>query len=332
MLLNVKSLKELGVAVFGAAGVPEHVAACVTDALVLAELDGIASHGFSRIPFYVDQALSGKVMVLAEPVVSCPAAAVIRVDAGNNFAFPAIGVGLDRAIPLCREYGVVVLGVTRSHHCGVAGHYVERAARQGLIALAFSNTPAAMAPWGGNKGTFGTNPLAFGCPRDPHPLVLDMSLSKVARGKIMTAKQKGQPIPEGWALDAQGQPTTDAQKALGGTMIPLGDAKGAALALMVEVLSATLTGANYGFEASSFFEAEGPAPSIGQSFILLDPLRLNPNFPHRLEILCAHILGQEGTRLPGERRMQLREANEQKGVDLPDALYAELQKRIRAGQ
>lgn len=327
MLLHVKALRELGLDVFRAVGASEQVAACVTDALVLAELDGIPSHGFSRIPFYADQALSGKVAVKAKPVVSCPAPTMVRVDAGHNFAFPAIEAGLEKAMPLCRQYGVALLGVTRSHHCGVAGHYVERVAREGLMALAFSNTPAAMAPWNGCKATFGTNPLAFGCPRAPHPLVLDMSLSKVARGKIMNAKQQGQTIPEGWALDAEGQPTTDAEAALGGTMLPLGDAKGAALALMVEILSATLNGANHGYEASSFFEAEGPAPGIGQSFILLDPCRFNPAFPERLGALCAHILGQKGTRLPGERRMVLRSKNREQGVELPEVLYAELLRR-----
>lgn len=327
MLLDVNALHALGVAVFRAAGASEQVAACVTDALVLAELDGIPSHGFSRIPFYADQALSGKVAVRAEPVLSCPAPTMVRVDAGNNFAFPAINAGLEKAIPLCREFGMSLLGITRSHHCGVAGHYVERVAREGLMALAFSNTPAAMAPWNGSKATFGTNPLAFGCPREPYPLVMDMSLSKVARGKIMSAKQKGQPIPEGWALDAEGKATTDAAAALAGTMIPLGDAKGAALALMVEILSATLNGANHGFEASSFFEPEGIPPGIGQTTILLDPLRLTPSFPDRLESLCSHIMGQEGTRLPGARRMQLRSKHREQGVELAEPLYADLLRR-----
>ena len=327
MLLDVKALRTLGMGVFRAVDAPEHVTACVTDALVLAELDGMPSHGFSRIPFYADQARSGKVAVKAEPMLTYPAPAVVRVDAAHNFAFPAIEAGLAQAMPRCREYGVSLLGVTRSHHCGVAGHFVERVAEQGLMALAFSNTPAAMAPWNGCKASFGTNPLAFGCPRKPFPLVLDMSLSKVARGKIMNARQKGQSIPEGWALDAKGRPTTDAASALAGTMIPFGDAKGAALALMVEVLAATLNGAHHAFEASSFFEAEGPAPGIGQTFILLDPLRLNPSFPATLESLCAHILGQEGTRLPGERRMRLREENSKRGVELPDALYEELRRR-----
>lgn len=183
----------------------------------------------------------------------------------------------------------------RSHHCGVLGHYAESIARNNLIGLAFSNTPSAMAPWGGNKPSFGTNPLAFGCPcahcPDGQPIVVDMSLSKVARGKIMNAVQKGESsIPEGWALDAGGMPTTDPVQALRGTMVPMGDAKGAALVLMVEILSATLTGSNHAFEASSFFEAEGPAPGIGQSFILISPTRVNPDFPHTLERLTPAYL------------------------------------------
>ena len=191
-----------------------------------------------------------------------------------------------------------------------------------------SNTPAAMAPWNGSRASFGTNPLAFGCPREgKHPLVIDMSLSKVARGKIMGAKQRGEAIPEGWALDAAGRATTDPVAALGGTMIPVGDAKGAALALMVEILSATLTGANHAYEASSFFEPTGNAPGIGQTFILLDPKPLNPDFSARLEALCGHLLGQEGVRLPGERRFALRERNRISGVNLPEALYNDLRKR-----
>ena len=330
MILNEEQLRELGMGVFVRAGVPADAAATIVEALTSAELDGIPSHGFSRIPFYADQALSGKVDAKAIPVVRRTAPASVLVDAANGFAFPAIRAGLDSAIPLARRNGVAVLGVTRSHHCGVVGLYAERIAESGLLSLIFSNTPAAMAPWNGSAASFGTNPLAFGCPREGHrPLVIDMSLSKVARGKIMGAKQRGEAIPEGWALDADGRPTTDPAAALGGSMLPVGDAKGAALALMVEILAATLTGSNYAYEASSFFEPAGKAPGIGQTFLLLDPKPLNPGFAPRLETLCGHLLAQEGVRLPGERRFALRERNRSAGVDLPEALYADL--RLRAG-
>lgn len=330
MIQTADQLRDLGLAVFAAAGVPSRAAACVVEALVLAELDGLPSHGFSRIPFYTDQALSGKVDAAARPVTTRPAPACVRTDAALGFAFPAVREGLDAAIPLAKEQGIALLGVTRSHHCGVLGHFAERLAGEGLISLIFSNTPAAMAPWGGCRASFGTNPLAFGCPRPgKDPLIIDMALSKVARGKIMGAKQRGERIPEGWALDAQGRPADDPAAALGGTLLPAGDAKGAALALMVEILAATLSGANHAFEAASFFEAEGAAPGIGQSFLLLDPKPLNPRFPERLEALCAHMLAQEGVRLPGARRFAERERRRREGVNLPDALYAELRRRAR---
>ena len=148
---------------------------------------------------------------------------------------------------------------------------VERLAQAGMVALFFANAPAAMAPWGGKRALFGTDPIAFACPLPDHaPIVVDMSLSKVARGHILAAIQKGEPIPEGWALDADGKPTTDAKAALAGTMVPLGDAKGTALALMVELLAAGLTGANFAHEASSFLDAEGPPPGTGQLIIAID--------------------------------------------------------------
>ena len=328
MALPVKELRELGLAVFAAAGVSAENAEQVVEALVEAELEGIGSHGFSRIPAYADQALSGKVNGTAKPMVSRPKPSVVMVDACNGFAFPAINAGIQAAKEQAAAQGMCGLGITRSHHCGVLGQFVEKIAESGLIGIAFANSPAAMAPWGGSSACFGTNPIAFGCPRkDAPPLVIDLSLSKVARGKIMVAKQRGESIPEGWALDPQGKPTTDPAAALAGTMIPLGDAKGAALALMVEILAATLTGANHANEASSFFDATGPAPGVGQFFIVIDPQPFNAQFSQRLEVLCHSILDQGNTRLPGARRIEQRKKRLEEGVTLPDALLADLRKR-----
>lgn len=326
MRLSYEKMRELGLAAFRAAGADAATAACVTDALLLAELDGMPSHGYSRIPFYVEQARTGKVKVQAVPAVSHPLPALTVVDAACGFAFPAIKAGLEAAIPLAKRYGVAFVGVRNSHHCGMLGHPVETIAREGLVGMAFSNSPGAMAPWGGSKASFGTNPIAFGCPRrEAEPIVVDMSLSKVARGKIMNAKQKGETsIPEGWALDSEGKPTTDPEKALKGTMLPLGDAKGAAIALMVEILSASLTGSHHAFEASSFFEATGPSPAIGQSFLLIAPLAVNPDFPAYLERLVTHIVDQPGTRLPGARRFALRAQRRAEELELPDALYEKI--------
>lgn len=331
--LPAASLRELAERVLVAAGASAGNAAAVATALVAAELDGIASHGLSRLPFYADQALSGKVDGRAEPELSRPAPAVLRVDARNGFAFPAIAAGLEAAEAAARETGAVALAVGNSHHCGVLGHAVERSAAKGLFALAFANTPAAIAAWGGARGLFGTNPIAFACPRrDGAPLVVDLSMSVAARGKILVAAATGEAIPEGWALDRAGRATTDAQSALGGTMVAIGGAKGAALALVVELLAAALTRSHFGFEASSFFEAEGPPPQVGQLFLLLDPAPFGgAAVLARIEVLCAAMLAEEGVRLPGDRRLASRARLARDGIALPAALHRELLRRAAAG-
>ena len=213
-----------------------------------------------------------------------------------------------------------------SHHFGVAGYHVEKLANTGIVALLFSNSPEAIAPWGGRKAVFGTNPIAFAAPRrESPPLVVDLSLSKVARGKIMVAAKRSEPIPEGWGLDADGNPTTDAKAAMTGTMLPMGDAKGAALVLMVEILAAALTGGKFGFQASSFFTADGDPPSIGHLLIGFDPRALSGGtFPDRLEDLVAAIAAQPGTRLPGARKAEKREAARADGITLSSATHEEL--------
>ena len=186
-------------------GTPETNPA-VAEALVAAEADGLAGHGASRLPSYADQAVAGKVDGFATPGLTETAAAAVRVDARNGFAYPAIALGLDRAARLVEKTGVVAVAVGNSHHFGAAGYHVERLAEKGLLGLAFGNSPAAIAPWGGSRALFGTNPIACACPRaGAPPLVIDLGLSKAARGKVMVAAQKDEPIPEGWALDAEGR-------------------------------------------------------------------------------------------------------------------------------
>lgn len=298
--------------------------------LIKAELDGLPSHGLSRLPFYLDQAASGKVDPGAIPSVESDGA-VIRVDAAYGLAFPAIACGLEAGYETVERLGLAAVAISRSHHFGVAGAPVEAAARRGYLALAFSNAPSAMAPWGGKRALFGTNPIAFACPRlDADPLLIDLSLSKVARGKVMLAKKRGEPIPEGWALDIDGRPTTDPDEAIAGSMVPAGDAKGAALALMVELLTAGLTGSNFGFQASSFFEADGAPPGIGQLILLFDPARFSGGFINHAETLFTAMQGQPGVRLPGERRYGLRREGQGR-VTLPVALVAALKAHAGAG-
>jgi (2R)-3-sulfolactate dehydrogenase (NADP+) len=300
-------------------------ASLVAGALVRAEAEGLKSHGLLRVPMYAAQAKVGKVDGLAVPSVERPRPALLAIDAKFGFAHPALAKAAELLPALAREFGIAAAGIRRSHHVGVAGHTVEKLAKGGMLALMFANAPAAMAPWGGSRAVFGTDPLAFACPLpDASPIVVDLSLSKVARGHILTAIQKGEPIPEGWALDASGKPTTDAKAALAGTMVPLGDAKGTALALMVELLAAGLTGANFAAEASSFLDAEGPPPGTGQFLIAIDPSPFAGGLA-RFAAMARSIEEQEGARLPGRRRLAARKRAETEGLSIGPALLAEIQ-------
>ena len=326
--LSVEDATALVVAVFGRAGMPRDLSLPAARALVQAEQDGLASHGLARVPFYAAQMRSGKVNATARPTLARDGA-VVRVDAGFGLACAALQAGAQAARDVVRDLGLCAVTITHSHHFGVAGQAVEPFAAEGLVALALSNSPAAMAPWGGNRALYGTNPIAFACPRRTGaPLVIDLSLSHVARGKVMLAQKAGKPIPEGWALDADGQPTTDATAAMAGTMVPAGGAKGAALALMVELLTAGLAGANFAHEASSLFDADGPPPNLAQFLLVLDPARFAPGFADRAEAMFAAIEGQPGARLPGARRQSER-ARRATEITLDQALHDSLQALAR---
>ena len=301
--------------------------ACVAAALVAAERNGQKGHGLARVPSYAAQAKSGKVDGFAVPVSERVAPALIRIDARNGFAFPALALAVEEAAAAAEETGIAAVGLYNSHHLGQAGTHVEALAARGYLGLLFGNSPKAIAPWGGREGVFGTNPIAMAAPRaEGEALVIDSSLARVARGKIMAAAQAGETIPKGWALDPDGRPTNDPNAALLGTVIPIGDAKGVALAMLVEVLSASLTGAKHGFEASSFFTAEGDPPGVGQLLIALKPGPLSGgHFATRLAALIDAVEGQEGARLPGTRRLTARAMADREGLKVAAKLVAEIE-------
>ena len=297
----------------------------VARALVAAEADGQTGHGLSRVLSYAAQARTGKVNGHAAPAAEQAAPGVLAVDAAHGFAYPALELATDRLPALARSQGIAAAAVRRSHHCGAMGLVVERLAKAGLVGLLVANTPAAIAPWGGRRALFGTNPIACAFPRaGTPPVVVDLSLSKVARGQGLAAKTRGEPIPEGWAVDRDGRPTTDPAAALAGTMLPMGDAKGTALALMVEALAAGLTGATFAADASSFLDAEGGPPGTGQLLLALDPGRMGGgDAVAPLTRLFAAVEADPGARLPGVRRFALRERAQKEGIAVPDALLAE---------
>lgn len=312
------------------AGANPEMAAATARALVLAESQGLASHGLSRVAQYATHLKNGRAAGQARPRVAHGRDAACVVDAGEGLAFAACELAVQEAIARAQKHGVAFVGVAASHHAGVIVDHLRPVAAAGLVGLGFANSPAAMPAAGGKHPIFGTNPVAAAFPRrHADPLLIDLSLSEVARGKLMVAAKKGEPIPLGWALDAQGQPTTDAQAGLTGSMLPIGavsSPKGAMLALVVELLVTAVIGAQFGFEASSFFVDEGNRPRIGQAFIVIDPGALagRDAFLDRIEVLIAEMQRDDGVRLPGARRDALRRRAEAEGLDVADALLATL--------
>ena len=321
--ISEHDLRELAVRALRQAGAGDLMASTTAAALVDAELQGLPSHGMSRIPQYTTHLRNGRADGAANPTVVRSKGAAVLIDAHSGLAFPACALAVQEAITRAREFGVAFAGVTNSHHFGVAAWHLQPVAQAGMVGLAFGNSPAAMSAAGGKRPLFGTNPIAALFPRrNGAPLTVDLSLSEVARGKVMIAAKEGRAIPLGWALDAQGQPTTSPQAGLEGSMLPMGGAKGAMLALVVELLACALTGAAMGFEADSFFVDAGNKPRIGQAFLVVDPGALAGQsvYLDRVETLIAAMLADDGVRLPGYRRNALAATAAKEGVEIPQML------------
>ncbi|UXC35721.1 Ldh family oxidoreductase [Cupriavidus gilardii] len=329
--VDAARLTRLAEAALRRAGASALQAEATAAALVRADAAGLASHGVSRVPMYVAHLRHDRVDGAAVPVLQArngERRAALLVDAQCGFAFPACAMAIGQAIVRARELGVSVAAVTNSHHFGAAASHLEPVAAAGMIGIALGNSPAAMPAWGGRKPLFGTNPIAAVFPRrGAAPVVIDLSLSEVARGKIMVAAKAGKPIPLGWALDEAGEPTTDAAAALRGSMLPAGGVKGAMLALLVELLVVSLAGAQFGAEADSFFEDAGGRPRIGQVFLVLDPAAFSGEqvYHDRVEALLAAMLADPGTRLPGARREASQQRASREGIAVPAPLLAELE-------
>ncbi|WP_439594597.1 Ldh family oxidoreductase [Falsiroseomonas sp.] len=331
--LTLPEAEALATAALAAAGANPEMARLTAQALVAGEAEGQGGHGLSRVPQYAGFLANGRADGAATPVLLAERGGAALIDARHGLAYPALDLAVREAARRARQNGVAFLGITNSHHAGAMGLPVAALARQGLVALAFTNSPAAMPVPGGRRPLMGTNPVAAAFPRrDAAPLIIDMALSEVARGKIMLAAKAGKKIPLGWALDAEGNPTTDPHAALDGAMLAMGGAKGALLALIVELLCCALTGAAFGFEADSFFAAEGNRPRLGHALLAIDPGALvgEAGFADRLEFLLAAMQGDPGVRLPGSRRAGLAAHAAADGLEVPDSLLAQLQALARS--
>ncbi|PWE33865.1 sulfolactate dehydrogenase [Maritimibacter sp. 55A14] len=327
--LSLDEIETLALAALVAAGTLEQNARDLARATAMTEADGVASHGLAYIPIYCEHVQCGKVDGKATPVLEHPRPGVIRVDAATGFAHPAIALGFETLIPAARELGIAALSIRNSYNCGVLGVHTQVLAQAGLLGLGFTNAPASIAPSGGQTPLVGTNPFSLAAPdgRGGAAVLIDQSANVIAKSEIMKHAREGKPIPEGWALDADGNPTTDPETGLAGSMAPSGGYKGVGVALMVELMAAAMSGATLGKDASPFSGTTGGPPRTGQFFIAIDPdASSNGAFAARLAALVDALRAQPGARLPGDGRAVARARAARDGVAVSSATL----ERIRA--
>ncbi len=295
----------------------EPVARSIRDA----EAEGTRGIGLGYLPWYCGHLRVAKIAGAAIPHVTQPAPGTVLVDAADGFAHPAYEAGEPLLIAAAQAQGIALMGISNAYACGVLGYFTGRLAAKGLLALMFANASATMAPWGGRTPFFGTNPWSMAAPRDGAPLIMDSSSSATAFVNLATAARTGAPIPAHWALDSEGRPTTDAAAGMAGSIAPSGEHKGSALALMVEVLAAGLTGAHFSYAASSLGDDLGGPPRLGQTIIAIRADSLGQTgVTARIETLLGEMGAQEGVRIPGDRRHANRALTGAQGVEIDDDL------------
>jgi len=326
--LSLDDLRALARGKLLGAGLSRAHAEAVAETMVAGERDGCASHGIYRLLVAVNSIARGVVVVDAEPVVSEPAVGLVRVDGGGGFA----QLAFDRARPMlvdkARRCGIAALALNNVVHFAALWPEVEALTDAGLVALAFTPSHAWVAPAGGTQPVFGTNPIAFGWPRQGRdPFVFDFATSAVARGEIELHRRAGKPVPDDWGYDPDGQPTTDPAAVLAGSMRTFGGHKGSALAAMVELLAGPLIGDMTSQESLAADRGRGGSPIGGELIIAIDPAGfVGTAVTHHLagaETLFAGIEDQ-GARLPSQRRYAARRRSLAEGVVLPAALYDDI--------
>lgn len=325
LLFDAEALTDYARAMFLSAGMSEADAALIAGDLVKANLRGVDSHGVSRIPMYLNRLRQGLVNPRPEVKVTKVAGAVVHVDGDDGMGFIASDVAMNAACDLAAEMGIGLAGVHRSTHFGMGASYALRAIERGFISLIFTNSSPAIPMWGGRTTFLGASPIAAGIPGGKHPpYVMDMAMTVIARGKIRLAAMKGDPIPEGLALDVDGNPTTDAAKAFEGVCLPFGGVKGSVLGTLMDLMSGVLTGANFGGEVKSlYFDQSGPQ-NVGHLFFALRPdlfLSLT-DFEARMDAFYGRIkalpraAGVEEILLPGEPEQRCEDIRRRDGVPI----------------
>ncbi len=285
-------------------GAEDWIAAEMAKAIRQAESVGNLICGLYYLESYCKQLQTGRVDGAVEPMVSKPKIATVQVNAGFGFAQAAFARGLPVALETVKQTGTCSLAICHAHTCTSLGYFTEQIALSGYIGIGFTNASAVVAPPGGHKAVIGTNPIALSIPAKTGGVAFqfDQSTSAVALGKITMAKAAGESIPLGWAIDAEGNPTTDAEAALKGSLVSTGGYKGYGFGLMAEVLAAAVTGSVNSLDVAGLKVPEGEPHDLGQFYFLLDPTAISGDaFWERLGTLSKAIDAQPNARLPGSK-------------------------------
>lgn len=332
--MSLDEMRDLARRVLSGVGLAPAHAAAVAETMVVGERDGCTSHGLYRLLVAANSVRRGVVVPDAVPVASEPARALVRVDGGGGFAQLAFETGRPLLVDKARSHGIAAMALNDVVHFAALWPEVEWLAGQGLVAMAFTPSHAWVAPAGGVRPVFGTNPIAFGWPRpDGPPYVFDFATSAVARGEIELHRRAGMPVPDDWGYDRDGALSTSAEAVLGGAMRTFGGHKGSALAAMVELIAGPLIGDMTSAESLAADRGRGGSPMGGELIVAIDPAGFLGDMVDahlaRAEAMFAAIT-EQGARLPSQRRYAARANSLAHGVAVPAALLTEIRQLMEA--
>lgn len=328
--VNAEQLKRYCTDILIAAGIPSVEADVIADNLVDANTIGVDSHGVTRLADYLKHLDEGKIETKTKLTLERETATTALFNAHNGWGQYAGKIAMETAIEKAKKHGSAIVGVKNSNHFGTASYFSRMAAEQGCLGISMTNASPIMVPWGAKKPTLGTNPIAIAVPADPNPVILDMATSTVARGKINLAAKNGEPIPEGWAVDEHGEPTTDAKEALKGFLLPFG-AKGSGLAMMIDIMTGVMTGAMFGANVPRMYDDPEPQ-QLGHLFIVFHIEAFMPldQFKRRMDERIKQTIesppskGFDRVLMPGDLEQETKQRRLAEGIPLSEAIFAEL--------
>ncbi|TKA32913.1 hypothetical protein B0A50_01139 [Salinomyces thailandicus] len=328
--ISATEARAYAIRVLAAHDVPTHHATTIAHALVSADIRGVDTHGLNRLPSYLSRIRAGVLSPTAEPTLTTPTPVVAHIDAHNAFGFVAADLGMRHACSVAETYGIALVSISHSNHFGMSAWLVQRALDAGMMSLVFTNSSPALPPHGGKEKLLGVSPIAAGAPgsgKAGQPdFILDMAPSVAARGKVYKALRRGETIPEGWALDAEGRATTDAAEALKGVMLPMGGPKGSGLAIMMDVFSGVLSGSAFAGGVTNPYDASRPA-DVGHFIVAMKPdlFMSGEEFRGRMGVSYERVTGGERAQgverifYPGEREEVVRGEREREGIPFVEA-------------